>query len=175
MESTEDLVVRRIELVSALLASVIGLTWLALLVQLMRLLTEASSLLGMGSLLVTPPMGWTKFWLYCAAMVSANVGVALGAYLHLRGMQVLGRSLLWISAAVLVVGVAFYYVAPDQFIPYAALSNYHDSVTWISVPGAFLAGIAAVAAVTPPTLRAGSRPGRPGARERSMPADPRPS
>ena len=76
MESTEVLVVRRIEFGSALLASVIGLTWVALLVQLMRLLTEASNLLGMGSLLLTPPMGWTMLWLYSAAMVIADVGTS---------------------------------------------------------------------------------------------------
>lgn len=168
-------VVGRVGLVSALLASVIGLMWLAILVHLMRLLSEAANLLGTNTLLLAPPMGWTMFWLYCTVMAIANVSVAVGAYLHLRGMQVIGRSLLWISTALLMVGVAFYDVAPDQFIPYFALSNFHDSLTLIGVPAAFLAGIAAVAAITPPTLQTRSRPRSSGERGHPTPEVLRPN
>ena len=151
---------RRIELISALLASALGLIWLVYEASLLQSLWMVGAIGGSSSgQPAGQPIGFNRTGLFFVVVAAAMICIALGAYLHTIQRLFGGLLLLWVSAALATVAMAVYLIEPWVFLPiqFVYLTQAAAS-TWLTPMGVLSVVFAWIAAVAGIPIRRPSPP-----------------
>jgi hypothetical protein len=119
---------RRIELISAFIAFVLGSVWIVLLAHDFRVLASDTAAVGFtgAGIDLSPPMGWAGVTVYCLGAAIAVCAVPTGVCLHLWRDRLLGLRFLLLATGVLACAVLFYVLAPDRFWVPQVLAGIED-------------------------------------------------
>lgn len=107
----------RIELIAAVLSTVLGLIWLVYQASLLQTLWVSGVLTGAFGRSVSQPIGFNGTGIFFLGSALILIGVTVGAYLHVIQRSSYGLPLLCTAAALLTFTMAAYIVAPWQFVP----------------------------------------------------------